>query len=318
MAHLDLALEQVLLRGHQQLPCKPKNVLVAVSGGLDSMVLVELLLKWRRGLKVNLAVAHIHHGPAKEPEQTHFRNMALEFVRDWSQQRGLTFYTNTTAPKEQLTSEQAWRDWRESWLRQWLETGGFDAVAMGHHMDDLLETRLLRLIRGSGPQGLRAMSLFVPGRWRPLLEVTRTEIQRYALSRRLVWVEDPSNSSSDLQRNWLRREWLPLLEARVPGGGRSLARSLESLLRHPESIEVLPFVGLRREALEQATRAEQREIVARFLKSLGLQGYQSTHVDEILKRAVTPSGDVRQRPQNFRILEFTIHITNEIVWASRG
>lgn len=310
MSRPDLALEQKVLRAFKSLPEAPQKLLLAVSGGLDSMVMAEILWRWRRGLKLGLAVAHIHHGPADSAGQARFRNRALSFTRAWAEERGLEFFTNPVPPPRALQSEQEWRDWRERHLREWkLE---FDAVAIAHHQDDLLETRVIRLIRGSGAQGLRSMSAFAGGRWRPLLGVTRSEILNYGTARKLVWLEDPSNGKTKALRNWLRREWLPSLESKRPGALNALARSLENLAPELSEFDLAPFVGLRRAALAGCPVSERRELLARYLKALGVRGYALTHVNEILKRL-----DVKAAHSEFEMLGLIFKISPDVLWASR-
>ncbi len=310
MSRLDLALEQKVLRTFRTLPKPPRKLLLAVSGGLDSVVMAEILWRWKRGLKLELALAHIHHGPANTAGQTRFRTRAQAFTRAWAAARGLEFFTNREGPPKALHSEQEWRDWRELHLRQWRTD--FDAVAMAHHQDDLLETRLIRLIRGSGAQGMHAMSEFKAGRWRPLLTVSRQEISDYAKVRTLTWVEDPSNRKTEALRNWLRRDWLPSLENKRPGALSTLARSLENLAPEIREFDLAPFVGLRRAALAGCSVSERRELLARYLKALGLKGYARTHVDEILKRL-----DLLRGESEFSLLGLTFKISPDFLWASR-
>jgi len=291
---------------------------MAVSGGRDSIVMAEILNKWSRGLKLQLAVAHVHHGPAVNADQSSYRDRAREFTERWARSRGLDFYTNENAPPVTLTSEQAWRDWREAWFKIWVERGQFDTVALAHHREDLLETRMLRLVRGSGAQGLRAMSPYKNGKWRPMLEVSVREMASYAETRGLQWIQDPSNSDSRQLRNWMRREWLPRLEERVPGALGALSRSLENLIPPPEAKRTSPLVGLKRKMLHSASEPLRRELVARYLRALGMRGYQRTHVEEILKRVQTaepPKGRLGVR--NFEILGFVFHVSRDLVWASR-
>lgn len=313
MSRFDLAFEQQVLRAFKSLSAPPKRVLMALSGGLDSMVMAEVLRKWSRGLGLELAVAHVHHGPASTKRQTRYRTKAQDFVADWAAKHRFKFFTNTSSPPQMLKSEAEWREWRETLFAQWRQ--GFDAVALAHHQDDLLETRLIRLIRGSGAQGLRAMSPHARGRFRPLLHIAQSEIRRYAEVRELTWVEDPSNREELALRNWLRHSWLPALETRRPGSGRRLARSLENLVpemaREQTQFELAPYVGLRRDWLRSQNPRVQSEILARYLKAIGLKGYGQTHVREIQKRLQTHS-DVE-----FEMLGFVFKSAHDFLWASR-
>jgi tRNA(Ile)-lysidine synthase len=303
MARQDLAFEQHVLRSIKPLKARPRRLLLAVSGGVDSMVMAEILFKWRQGLKFELVVAHVHHGRSNSAKQNIFRSKAREFVRAWALKRDLPFFTNDQAPA--LRNESDMREFREGLLKTWRQASNCDSVAYAHHEDDLLETRLIRLIRGAGAQGLRAMSGFRGGKFRPLLGVSRAEIEAYAEHTKLKWVEDPSNCKTDVLRNWLRHEWLPSLEAQRQGAVKALARSLETVAPRTQEFDLAACVGLRRDRLSPS-------LVAQYLKALGLRGYAQTHVEEILKRVSSP-----ERNLEFDMLGFRFQVSREFLWASR-
>lgn len=276
------------------------------------MVLAEILWRWQRYLAWDLAVAHIHHGSQCGAKQKKFRREAFSQVAKFCRERNLPLLTNPVEEIE-LKGEQALRDYRRGWLKVWRVNGRFDFVALAHHRDDLLETRLLRLLRGTGVQGLRSMARVGHGRvLRPLLALSREEIFAYANLRRLAWVEDPSNQSLDPLRNWLRHEWLPALERRQNGASRALARSLEALAPQRLPLEFGTYVGLRRAEMKKLSPSGQREIVARYLRSLGVKEYGRTHVDEILKRL-----DTLQKNFEFETLGMRFQVNTDILWASR-
>jgi tRNA(Ile)-lysidine synthase len=245
--------------------------------------MAEILYKWRRGLKLELAVAHVHHGRSETAKQDAYRKRAQAFVRAWARERELVFYTNSPA-KAYLKNEQELREFREKNLRNWAARADSASTAFAHHADDLLETRMIRLIRGSGAQGLHAMSSHRGGKLRPLLTLSQAEIRDYAILCVLKWIEDPSNIESEILRNWMRREWLPSLEKHRPGALKSLARSLATVSPRPQEFNLAPYVGLRRELFSTGPTPKSRALVAGYLKSLGLKGYARTHVEEILKR----------------------------------
>lgn len=309
----DLALEQKFLRGWKDLKVPPRRILLALSGGVDSMVMAEILVKWSRGLKLELAAAYVHHGKSERSVQAQYRKESQSFVRAWAKTQGLKYFTNANAPK--LKSESEMREFREGKLRLWAQKfgGSTTAIAFAHHADDLLETRVIRLIRGAGPQGMYAMGFYRAGKLRPLLSFSREEILEYADLRKLSWIEDPSNEEVDVLRNWLRREWLPLLEKERPGALKTLARSLATVsLSPPEEFDIAPYVGLRREVFAAGPTRHSRQVLARYLKALGLKGYAQTHVDEILKRL----GSGREN-QSFAMLGMRFQVTSGFLWASR-
>ncbi len=310
MIRQTLSIEQRVLRDVRQLVHSPSRVLMAISGGVDSMVMAEILSQWQAGLGIEeLTVAHVHHGLGNQ-----FRDEALALVRQWAEQRKLRFLTNTAEALSDVNSEEELRLYRNRHLRQWSAECGADAVAYAHHRDDLLETRVLRLIRGSGKQGLTAMTLFRQGKFRPLLNLARTEIEDYALAKGLHWKMDPSNAVDDALRNWLRNQWLPALERKRPGAMKTLARSIETLLPQALGQEWpdIPYVGLRRELFISADVSERRELLARYLRAMGINGYGQTHIDEIVKRLRT-----RRKNFAFAMLGLKFTVSPDFLWASR-
>lgn len=314
MSRLELAIEHFVLKDLKTIEALPKTVLLAISGGLDSIVMGEILLRWSRSLDLNLAVAHVHHGASNDEYQRDHRDRAQNYVQQWARKNALPFFTNTPDLSKCLKTEQQFRELREANFLEWKTQSGAEAVAYAHHREDLLETRLIRLIRGSGNQGLRSMSPLKNGKLRPLLGLSREEIQNYARIRGLSFVEDPSNEKSDYLRNWIRREWLPLLESRRPGAKKALSRSLQTLTSSVKDqgleVELAQFVGLRRESLEQVSSSKKREVLAGYLMSLGLKNYAETHVSEIIKRLDAPNSE-------FELLGLNWRITPDLLWASR-
>jgi len=307
-----LAIEQHVLRSLRDRTL-PRRWLLAVSGGVDSMVMAEIVRKWQRLLKLELGVVYVHHGRGSR-EQEAYRDSARALVKEWCRKVDLPFFTNAGAPDEVLVSEDQLRKFRLSVLESLRDGHNFDALAFAHHADDLLETRLHRLIRGVGPSGLMSMQRLRGHRIRPILSLCKREIETYAALSHLRWVEDPTNAGTDAFRNWLRQEWLPLLEQRQPGATKSLARSLAMLAQPVQDLEWGAFVGLRRSALAGLQRVDQEEFVARYFRSLGVRGYSQAHVAELLKRLQSTQA---KRSFSFTMLDWTFHVDADQLWASR-
>ncbi len=306
-----LTVEHLVLRALGRGNNQPERWLLAVSGGADSMVMAEILFRWRRYLGVELALAHVHHGRGRAERQNTYRDQAQALVSEWATRRNLEFFTNLPS-REAGVSEQDLREFRRSHLRGWLKAGAFSRVAFAHHRDDLLETRLLRLIRGSGRQGLKAMAVKRGRILRPLLHLSRAQIVEYATFQQVKWMDDPSNELTTSLRNWLRQDWIPQLERRSPGAAKSLSRSLTTLAQNQFTETIGPFVGLRRAALEEFTPVLLEDVVARYLRTIGMKGYSQTHVQELLKRLST-----RRQPVRFEMLGFSFQATADFLWASR-
>ncbi|MGE3680723.1 MAG: tRNA lysidine(34) synthetase TilS [Bdellovibrionales bacterium] len=320
MSRSDLAAEHKVLKFLRSGVHLPKSLLLAVSGGIDSMAMVEILSRWQRHLKIDLALAHVHHGLTDDTGQSRFRTQALAHVRELACRRGLAFYSNP-AVRSDLRSEEELRDFRREWLCRWQRESGADAIGLAHHRNDLLETRVFRLIRGTGPEGLRAMSLFRDGMFRPLLCLSRGEIEAYARTRRLNWLDDPSNIKVDAFRNWIRKQWLPQLEQRQAGAVEALARSLEVVAAagsceakefESESPIESPDVGLRRKPIQRLPQLQREAHVARYFKALRLKGYSQAHVRELLKRL-----DTDRKNFEFEMLGLRFIVTPDLVSVSR-
>lgn len=195
----------------QWMPKAEERVLCGVSGGLDSMVLLELLRTWCAAHGGSVAAAHYNH---------HLRPAAPRderFVRDWCDRHGISFVSGGAdvrgyAVREGLSIEEAARKLRYAFLRREAASRGNVRIYVAHHAGDNAETILWNLIRGTGPRGLSGMSHEQGGIVRPLLDVPRAELEAYARARRIPHVEDETNADPDAaSRNLLRLEVMPLL-----------------------------------------------------------------------------------------------------------
>lgn len=308
MADQNLALEHKVIQPLRAF--SGGDWLLAVSGGVDSLVLAEILYRWSRLLKIRLHVAHVHHGRSATKKQTDYRDKAQKLVGDWCEKRRVTYLTNLPESLR-LGSEAELREYRQSHLQVWAESLAAKFIVYAHHRDDLLETRMQRLIRGTGAAGLRGMVLRRGKKLRPLLECARIEIEDYARSREINFSSDPSNKDLGPLRNWLRHEWLPALEKKRPGASAALARSLE-ILSEPTVVESKPNVGLRRELLGACSPLKKEKVIADYLRGLGLKNYSRSHVREILKRIDSP-----QKNPTFRMLGVVFQVTPDLFWATQ-
>lgn len=199
---------------------------VALSGGLDSTVLLHLLASLSRQHPLPpLRAIHIHHGlqAAADAWPAHCQRLCVELGID------LQIIHVTVAPGASL--EQGARDARYAAFAQALRPG--EVLLTGQHREDQAETLLFRLLRGAGVRGLAAMpAQRVLGQGvlvRPLLDVSRTALEAYADTQHLAWVEDPSNADTQYSRNYLRHAVFPLLRQRWPHTAQNLARAAEHL-----------------------------------------------------------------------------------------
>jgi len=210
-----------------------KKLLVAVSGGPDSVCLLHILVKLQKELKVKLHVAHLNH-QLRGAESDADADYVSELVRQWGipatiERRDVTGYQ----ARQHLSLEEAAREVRYSFLAQVAWSIGANGVAVGHTKDDHIETILMHLIRGAGTRGLRGLQPYTE--WnqetgsliiiRPLLETSHQETEDYCQSYNLKPRLDASNLSLSPLRNRIRHQLLPLLQSYNPRIAEALLRT---------------------------------------------------------------------------------------------
>ena len=218
-------------------PKAAKRIGLALSGGLDSVVLLDTVCK---AVQSNSAkestevwVFHIHHGLQKPADQW------LEFCEKLAKKYQVHFDFRLLhfADQSQGNIEARARAERYDALTDLCVEHGIQDLLLAHHQNDQAETVLLQLLRGSGVAGLSGMPLNRANAkdnqsitlWRPLLNQSKTELEAYAKEHKLKWVEDPSNQNTRYRRNALRKEIIPRLEKIQPGAIANLARSADLL-----------------------------------------------------------------------------------------
>lgn len=188
------------------------SVLVALSGGQDSVALLHLLRSPALGLE--LAAAHVHHG-LRDGESDADARWCLELSRGIG--IPCTVLELPTDHQEPATGEAAWRRRRYRALLDHAADLGVAWIATGHHSDDVAEGVLLQLLRGAGPRAMAGISRRTPaGVLRPLLDWTKDELRDWLARRGLSWREDSSNTDVRKLRNLVRHRILPMLEADAP------------------------------------------------------------------------------------------------------
>jgi tRNA(Ile)-lysidine synthase len=280
---------------------RAQKILVAYSGGSDSAVLLNLLLEMRVRLKLEIAVAHIHHGDGPL-----HRDLAYDFAKQTAEKLNLSFYSKKAALNEiedpQLTqnsqSEASLRKLRAGFLEQLRVENQYDWIAFGHHAQDLFETRLIRLIRGTGVGGIESMSLKGGKKLRPLLAHWPDELNAYIKNHDIAYLTDPSNQNEQYLRNWIRHRWMKDLEIKRPGSNKAFARSLELLVGRPSELEKKPTLefepveklpsAFNREEFRRLERPLQAQAIAQLLRKVGSQNYSQNMIQEVLKRLDTP------------------------------
>ncbi len=187
---------------------RDEKILVAVSGGVDSVVLLDLLCK----MEVVCGVAHCNFHLRSDESDGDF-----EFVRKMAIDRNLVFHsidfdTKKYAAENKISIEMAARDLRYNWFEEIRDIFDYKYIAIGHHADDVAETVLINLARGTGIHGLSGIKSKFGKIVRPLLPFPRKQLLEYAKEHSLHFREDSTNAETDFVRNKIRHQIMPVLE----------------------------------------------------------------------------------------------------------
>jgi tRNA(Ile)-lysidine synthase len=224
-----------------------KRLLLAVSGGMDSVVLAELAHR----ANLDFGVAHANfglRGAESDGDEAFVKTLAERYGRSFFSKK---FDTSAFAQTHGLSVQLAARKLRYAWFDELLDAHGFDALLTAHHRDDALETLLLNLVRGAGLAGLAGIPARNGRVVRPLLAVGRADIARFAAENNLAWREDRSNATDDYPRNFLRHRVLPRLRELNPNLTDTAAQTLDQLAAARRLLEHAAAT-LRREAWRAA------------------------------------------------------------------
>lgn len=315
------AVEQRVLRfvTGQQLVPKGEKLLVAVSGGPDSVCLLHVLVNLREALGISLHVAHLDHrlrGAESEADAAYVAGLAHRLgIPATIEERDVREYQ----ARRHLSLEEAAREVRYDFLARSARSTGAGRVAVGHTAGDHVETVLMHLIRGSGGRGLRG--LLPLSRWqsggeslvvvRPLLPLTREETSEYCQRHRLMPRIDVSNLSLSPFRNRIRLELLPLLKGYNPGIAGALMRTagiaagemalLDRLVEEQWSDIVQESgsaVALDRKRLAPLHPALKRHLLRTAIERLtgDIKDIEANHVEQVLEALDKPAGKRLELP----------------------
>src|SRR2546423_3577566 len=213
-----------------------ERVVVGVSGGPDSLALLSVLREILPVVPLHLTVAHFDHGWRADSREDR------DFVASTAARWGSALRT-ARAPEDTPHTEGAARPARHAFLRHTAAESNSSAIALGHTQDDQVETLLLHLLRGSGSRGLGAMRRRDADLARPLLDVSRKDIEAYLTRLHLTPRRDPSNDEPRFTRNRLRQQLLPAIDAFHPAARELLARTAHILSEEDRFLDA-PAAGL--------------------------------------------------------------------------
>ncbi len=188
------------------------NILIGLSGGPDSMALLFCLLEIKKSISFNIVLAHVNHGVRGEDARAD-----QVFVEKLAKDLDLAFYTKNVdmvayGKEKGITAEEAGRELRYGFFREILKEIGGGKIAVAHNKNDQVETLLMRIIRGTGIDGLKGMTYRVDDIIRPILHIERREIEQFLKDRSIESVLDKTNLEPIYTRNKVRLELIPYLE----------------------------------------------------------------------------------------------------------
>ena len=317
-------------------PAAGGTLVVGLSGGADSVALLDALVTLSGPRDIQVIAAHLDHGLRPDSAED------AAFCRALCEQFGVSFRSEVADVRSRARSErggleQAARRERYAFLNRVRRETGAAAIAVAHTRDDQAETLLLRLLRGAGATGLGGMRPRAGRIVRPLLDVSREKVLAHLADRGLDWREDPTNADMAHLRNRVRHELLPYLEARFnPALRRVLARTAglladedahlkkeaEALLAGIARTEGDTIV-LDRAALAQAPPAVARVAVRQALRRAGgLARVGAVHVEGILVLARSRSSSGRRLPlpsgREVRYRLDEVHLGPRLAVAAEG
>ncbi len=268
------------------------NVCIALSGGLDSVVLLHAMLVLAPSRGIKLKAIHVDHGLHESASQW------AEFCRDICDKQGVPLSVEcvTVVRDSGLGTEAAARNARYAAFAK-VEA---DFLALAHHRDDQVETFLLQLLRGAGATGLSAMPVQRslrdggPRLLRPLLGVTRLQVASFAVAHKLNWIDDISNAELAYDRNFVRHAVLPVIEKRFPAYRKTFARAsrnlaeaaeLASILGQRDLAEVRTGEGVQLNKMRSWPEARALNLLRIWIRELGYQAPRRSRLSEALRQA---------------------------------
>jgi tRNA(Ile)-lysidine synthase len=261
---------------------QPKTYVVAVSGGVDSVALLHML---HDQSDARLIVAHYDHGIRDDSAQDR------ELVQQLAQQYGLPFIyeEGQLGPN---ASEDTARQARYAFLQKVRAAHNAHAIITAHHQDDVLETAIHNMSRGTGPTGLASLGS-IDGILRPLTSLTKEQIKKYARAYNLAWREDSTNADDKYRRNYIRHHILPrfspadkqLLAEKITAA-RTLNQQINAIIT--EFLDTnMTKEGLRRHPFIMLDHASSRAVMAAWLRKNNIRNFDKRTIERLTHAAKT-------------------------------
>jgi tRNA(Ile)-lysidine synthetase-like protein len=248
---------------------------LAVSGGVDSMVLLDAL---RKSSDLELIVAHFNHGIRRDS------NLDEKMVRQCAQKYGLEFEVGRE--KMGKASEEQARNARYRFLRQVQKSHYAKAIITAHHQDDVIETAIINVLRGTGRRGLSSIAR--SDILRPLLNTPKSNLYDYAKKNKLIWREDSTNQQTDYLRNYIRQKVIPKMTSKERQGLLSNIDNLVEIDKQTDklfatlSLSLIKNDKISRAGFIMLPLEVAAEMLISTLAGRGIKNYDRKLVDRLL------------------------------------
>lgn len=270
------------------------KIIISLSGGIDSMCLFRLFHAWREKIPLGLHLVHFNHGLRKESANEEI------FLRDLAGKMNFPISVITASHfKGQKGVQNKARKWRYYHLTEIMNKIRFGKIALGHHLDDLMETQIWKMLRGGSLYSLNPMQEKVMPFIRPLLRTRKEELRNYLLDIKQSWCEDQSNYSGDYTRNMIRHELVPLMKKCA--GGTKLeekflalnddARHLKQCFEGLVSVQWIQNDILAYQTIKSLAPVFAYELIHRFLLFNGQVEINRRNIQRIYELVVSNRGN---------------------------
>lgn len=269
------------------------RIIVSLSGGIDSMSLCCLLSEFREKIDLDLHWVHFNHGLRPESEDETL------FIRDFSRKKGVPVsIVRTDRLSGQKGVQIRARQWRYENLNRLMTELGFNKIALGHHLNDLVETQIWRMLRGGSLFSFNPIQKENFPYIRPLIHVPKSDLEKYLTEIDQDWCEDATNSESNYTRNLIRNQLIPVLQECAGGKleDKLLALDHDARLLKEFFQQQVPPENYQRDSLQYSdimtyTPLFARELIHRYLLFQGQSEINRANIELIFKQVKTNRGN---------------------------
>lgn len=270
-----------------------QHLTLALSGGVDSVVLLDILAELRGPLQFHLSATHVNH--RLSPLASDWADFCAARCTDYGVALEIACVTVSPAGESLEAAARAAR-------HAALACSPADFIVLAHHLDDQIETLLLQLLRGCGVAGASAMAEENQRLLRPLLELPRTALEHYARQHKLAWVDDESNLDTRFDRNFLRHRLLPVVAERFPAYRETLYRAsrnfaesayLQDELARLDGANAIDDQKLSVHVLARLPAPRARNLLRHFLKQHGIPAPSAIRLEEMLRQLLDARRDAQ-------------------------